>query len=180
MNIRRRQTALALALGGLVLLAGCAAPASTDEPAGPDAPVEEAPVEETVATACPAGFVDAFVTAATPDYSGDLEVREITAEEFQPDFLVPLLDGACAIEVSGTQSMTGVQMNATYGITADAASGEAVKAELLAAGYQELDEYNFQGDGFAGIYPIGQGGASFVIGQEALEQFFSGGVIFYA
>ena len=185
MTVRIGQAAAIVGLLSLLTLTACTASPPADEGTGPASEESAAPVVEAPETACPAGFIDAYATAIRA-FGDDLQAVEVDADAFEPDFLAPFLDGGCAVHVTGTQQMSeGVTIPADsyYGFATDGGLADAISEALEANGYTEDPDFpgNFRSADqtrFAGVLPVG--GEVHFNGSDAVEQFYPGGVAFFA
>jgi hypothetical protein len=174
------------AITALLVLSGCASggPDSSGGDASSNA-ASAAPEETTAAapeTACPDGFVAAWGVAAAANYGPDFTFREATADEFQPAFLTPFLDGGCAIYATGTNLFAGFAVKNYYGFSPDADSLSDVTAALDKAGFKVADSstpafYNGPNGEFASAFAVG--GDVHTDGDAAIVQYFPTGIVFY-
>ena len=189
MTVRIGQAAAIVGLLSFLTLTACTATPTAEGTAptteGPATEESAAPVAEAPETACPAGFIDAYTTAIRA-FGDDLQAVEVDADAFEPDFLAPFLDGGCAVHVTGTQHMgEGVTIPADgyYGFATDGGLAGSISEALEANGYTEDPDFpgNFRNADqtrFAGVLPVG--GELHFNGSDAVEQFYPGGVAFFA
>lgn len=175
----------AVGIATLLALAGCAG-AATDIST---ADSEELTTEETaeapvIETACPGGFVDAYAAASIASFAEGVTFTEVTAAEFEPQFLAEFLDGGCAVHISGTSTViagTDIPVDSDYGFTS-----EDVADDIIAV----LEEEGFVNDGsgvgflrenpYAYAQVIVPNDDFHTNGDAAVQQYYFNGVVFTA
>ena len=179
-----RLTMSTLALATLMSLAGCAS-ASTDTSTEES---EESTTEETeapvVETACPEGFVDAYAAASIDAFAPGVTFTEVSASDFEPQFLAEFLDGGCAVHITGTSTiMSGgeIPVDNDYGFTTEDVSDE-IRAVLEGEGFvDDGSGVNFvREDPFAYAQVIVPNDEFHTNGDAAVQQYYKNGTVFSA
>lgn len=187
-SVAPREGLFVLAVSVTLALTGCAStptnPEGSEGSETSSAPSE--PTAVTPGTACPEGFVDAFGVATADSFDpADYQYREATVDEFPQDFLVPFLDGGCAVYVTGSRLLgqaDSMKEELVLGFSSDGSKIPEIRAAFEEAGFEEFDPafpggYSNPTTGeFGTVFEIG--GPVSTFGQSVLDQFYPGGVIF--
>jgi hypothetical protein len=133
-----------------------------------------------VESACPDGFVDAYLAENAEYYQPGLTITEIPAAEIRPSFLEQFLDGGCAVRILGI-SLRGTANDRDEGFVLDG-DPDAIGSVLLAEGYEESS--NTVGSSYdivedqtivseVSIYDIAGDG-----GTDTMREFFPEGTVY--